>query len=102
MQPAFISGTAYSAATPWGSARKTTSACLASSSAFGSTKRSGFDFGWLANFGKHLRECLPGTLPRGDGDQFRVRMVEQQPHEFFAGVTGRADDGDFLRFHVHD
>jgi hypothetical protein len=27
-------------------------------------------------------------------------MVQQQPDEFLAGVTGRADDGDFLCFHV--
>ena len=50
-------------------------------------------------FGKHLRERLPGVLARGDGHQFRVRMVQQQLHQFFAGITGRADDGDFFRFH---
>jgi hypothetical protein len=50
-------------------------------------------------FGEHLRERLPGVLARGDGHQFRVRMVQQQPDEFLAGVTGRADDGDFFRFH---
>jgi hypothetical protein len=27
-------------------------------------------------FGKHLRERLAGVLARGDGDQFRVRMVQ--------------------------
>ena len=47
---------------------------------------------------ENLRERLPGVLARGDGDQFRVRMVQQQPDEFFAGVTGRADDGDFFVF----
>ena len=50
-------------------------------------------------FGKHLRQRLPGILARGHGDQFRVRMVQQQLHQFFAGITGRADNGDFLRFH---
>jgi hypothetical protein len=28
-----------------------------------------------------------------------VRMVEEQLHENFAGVTGCTDDGDFFRFH---
>jgi hypothetical protein len=50
-------------------------------------------------FGKNLRERLPGVLARGDGDEFRVRVVEEQLHEDFAGVTGRTDDGDFFRFH---
>jgi hypothetical protein len=50
--------------------------------------------------GENLRERLPRILARGDGDQFRVRMVEQQLHQFFAGVTRRADNGDFLRFHL--
>jgi hypothetical protein len=27
-------------------------------------------------------------------------MVQQQPDEFLAGVTGCADDGDFLRLHI--
>ena len=100
LQPAFSSGTAYSAATPCGSARKTTSACLASSSAFGSLKRSVLDLRMAGELREDLRQRLPGVLARGDGDQFRVRMVQQQPDEFFAGVTGRADDGDFL--HSHD
>jgi hypothetical protein len=26
-------------------------------------------------------------------------MMQQQPDEFFAGVTGGADNGDFFRFH---
>jgi hypothetical protein len=26
-------------------------------------------------------------------------MVQEQLHQNFAGVTGRADDGHFLRFH---
>ena len=45
-------------------------------------------------FGEHLRERLPGVLARGRGHQFHVGMVQQQPDEFLAGVTGRADDGD--------
>ena len=28
-------------------------------------------------------------------DELDVRMREEQPHEFLARVTGRADDGDF-------
>jgi hypothetical protein len=47
-------------------------------------------------FGKDLAERLPGALARGDGDEFGVRMIEQQPDEFFAGVTGRTNNGDFL------
>jgi hypothetical protein len=50
-------------------------------------------------FGKHLRERLPGVLARRDGDEFRVRMVEQQLHKDFAGITGRTDDGDFFCIH---
>ena len=50
-------------------------------------------------FGEHLRERLPGVLARGHGHQLHVGMVQQQPDEFLAGVTGRADDGDFLRIH---
>jgi hypothetical protein len=28
-----------------------------------------------------------------------MRMVQQQLHQNFAGVTGCADNGDFFRFH---
>ena len=51
-------------------------------------------------FREHLRQRLPGVLARGDGHQFRVRMVQQQADEFFAGITRRADDGNFFRFHI--
>ena len=51
-------------------------------------------------FGEHLRERLPGVLARGHGHQFHVGMVQQQPDEFLAGVTGRADDGGFLGIHI--
>ena len=51
-------------------------------------------------FGKHLRERLTGIRARGDRDQFRMRMVQQQLHQNFAGITGRTDDGDFFRFHL--
>ena len=47
-------------------------------------------------FRKNLRERLPGILARGDGDQFRVRMILQQLYQNFAGVTGRTNDGDFF------
>jgi hypothetical protein len=50
-------------------------------------------------FWENLRQRLAGILARGDGNQFRVRMVQQQPDQFFAGITGRADDGDFFSFH---
>jgi hypothetical protein len=50
-------------------------------------------------FGKDLRQRLPGVLARGDGNQFRVRMVQEQLHQNFAGVTRRTDDGDLFRFH---
>jgi hypothetical protein len=53
-------------------------------------------------FGEHLRQRLPGVLARGDGHQFRVRMVQEQLHQNFAGVTGRADDGNFFRFHFQN
>jgi hypothetical protein len=50
-------------------------------------------------FGEHLRERLPGVLARGHGHQLHVGMVQQQPDEFLAGVTGRADDGGSLCIH---
>jgi hypothetical protein len=50
-------------------------------------------------FGKNLRERLPGILARSHGHKFSVRMIQQQPDKFFAGVTGRANDGDFFRIH---
>ena len=56
-------------------------------------------FRMAGEFLKNLRERLPGILARGHGDQFRVRMVQEQLHQNFAGITGRADDGDFFRFH---
>ena len=55
----------------------------------------------VANFGKDLRERLAGVLARGDRRQFHVRMRQQQPHEFLAGITGRADNGDFDRTFIH-
>ena len=56
-------------------------------------------FRMAGEFRENLRQRLPGVLARGHGHQFRVRMVQQQPDEFLAGVTGRADDGNFFRFH---
>jgi hypothetical protein len=50
-------------------------------------------------FRENLRQRLPGVLARGDGDQFRMRMVQEQLHQNFAGVTRRTDDGHFFRFH---
>src|SRR5476649_1720648 len=52
-------------------------------------------------FWENLRQRLPGILARGHGDQFRVRMVQEQLHQDFAGISRRADDGDFLHFHFH-
>jgi hypothetical protein len=45
---------------------------------------------------KDLSYGLPGVLARRDGGQFRMGMREQQSDEFFARVTGSADDGDFF------
>ena len=53
----------------------------------------------VGEFGEHLRQRLPGILARGDGDQFRMRMIRQQLHQHFAGITGSTDDGDFFNFH---
>ncbi len=41
-----------------------------------------------------LGDALAGVLTGGDGDEFGMRMAEQPSDEFFAGVTGRADDGE--------
>jgi hypothetical protein len=46
-----------------------------------------------------LGERLAGVLTRGDRDQFHVRMNQNPLDQFFAGITGRTDDGDFFRFH---
>jgi hypothetical protein len=51
-------------------------------------------------FGEDLCERLACVLSRGHGHQFRVRMAQQQPDEFLAGITGRAHNGDLLRFHI--
>jgi hypothetical protein len=42
-----------------------------------------------------LRDGLPRVLARGNGDELRVWMHKHESHEFFARVTGRADDADF-------
>jgi hypothetical protein len=47
-----------------------------------------------------LRQCLPSVLPRGDGGQLRVRMRQEQPDDFLAGVTRGAYDCDL--FHNHN
>ena len=59
-----------------------------------------FRFRVAGELRKNLRQRLAGILARGHGHQFRVGMMQQQPDEFLAGVTGRADDGDFLGFHI--
>src|ERR1039458_7885623 len=59
MQPALSNGTANSAATPCGNARNTTSACFASSSAFGPVKRNVLDCEWLANLGNTCASVCP-------------------------------------------
>ena len=53
----------------------------------------------MGEFRKDLRQRLPGVLARGDGGQLGVRMRQQQPDQFLAGVTRRAHDGDFF-FHI--
>ena len=52
--------------------------------------------------GKNPGERLTRILARSDGAQFRVRMRQQEPHEFLTGVTGGANNCDFdrsFRFH---
>ena len=39
-----------------------------------------------------LSQCPPGVLPRSDYSQLGARVPQQQPHEFFAGITRSADD----------
>ena len=75
-----------------------TCACLASSSALGSLKRSVFGPRMVGELREDLRQRLPGVLARGDGGQFRVRMRQEQPDEFLARVPGRTDDGDLFAF----
>ena len=45
---------------------------------------------------KDLCNGLSRILPRGDRRELDVRMVEQEADEFFAGISGRSNDGDFL------
>jgi len=56
-------------------------------------------FGMAGELWEHLRQRLAGILARGHGDQFRVRMIQQQLHQDLAGITRRADDRHFFRFH---
>ena len=41
-----------------------------------------------------LRDGLASVLARGDGGEFGVRVVEEQAHQFFAGVAGGTHDSD--------
>ena len=43
---------------------------------------------------EHLRDRLAGALARRHRDEFDMRMGEQEPDEFLAGVTRGTDDGD--------
>ena len=43
---------------------------------------------------KDLAQSLPGLAVGGHGDDVDRRMVDQQPHQFGAGVTAGADHGD--------
>ena len=63
-------------------------------SALGEPERPGARM--IREFGENLRDRLPGVLARRHCGQFRVRMRQQQPYQFFARVTGRADDGDIF------
>ena len=64
---------------------------------FGEAERFGLRV-MAGEFWENLRQRLAGVLARGDGGQFRVRMRQQQAHQFLAGITGGADDADF---HFH-
>ena len=44
---------------------------------------------------EHIGQCFAGELPRRGGDKIDLRMREKKAHQFFAGVTGGADDRDF-------
>ena len=47
---------------------------------------------------KNLPKRFIDELTRCDGDKIDMRMAEQQAHEFFAGITGSADDRCLDRF----
>ena len=49
----------------------------------------------MGEFRKNLRQSLAGILARGHGGQFRVRMRQEQTHQFLTRVTGRPDNPDF-------
>jgi len=44
---------------------------------------------------KSFGERFAGQLPRGRGDKVDIRMREKKAHQFFASVTGGANDRDF-------
>ena len=98
-QPSWRSGTAYSAATPCGRARKTTSACFARISVLGSVNRRVLAAGWFGEFREHHAEVLAGVLAGGDRHQFGLGMVEQEADEFLARVARGPDDSDFSMVH---
>jgi hypothetical protein len=60
---------------------------------FAETKR--FCAGVIGKFREVLRKALSCVLAGGDGSQLDVWMRKKQPDEFFAGISGRADDRDF-------
>src|SRR5437870_4653651 len=41
---------------------------------------------------KDFGDCFAGKLSRGDADKIGMWMCEKQAHEFFPGVTGRANN----------
>src|SRR6185503_16624353 len=54
----------------------------------------------IGEFRKDLADGLSGVLPRGNRGQLGMRMGEKKPDEFFAGITGSADNGDFFHLGV--
>ena len=99
-RPAATSGLANSAATPCGSARKTNRAPRGDDLVHVALdERERPRSACPANFGKTVRERLPRELARSERDEFHARMPDEQPHEFLAGISAGADDGDFFEIH---
>lgn len=68
---------------------------------FGFGEAQGFGQGMIGEFGENLGDGLPGVLARGDDGEFDLRMMQEDSDQFFPGIAGGADDGNF-RFHLLD
>ena len=53
----------------------------------------------MSEAGENVGHRFAGKLARRGGDKINIRMAEQQAHQFFAGITGSANDRDLGSCH---